>query len=376
MCVYYDLQRFWHDNRRNLMYKYKDIRAIHLEVTQNCQAACPMCDRNMNGEGINPHINLDELSLEDCKKIFSPAFISQLKTMYMCGNLGDPIIAQDTLEIFRYFRENNSNMWLSMNTNGGARDENWWMELAQIFAGSGAVIFSVDGLRSTNHLYRQGVVWDNVERSMKAFVKGGGRARWDFLIFEHNQHQVEEAEALSKEWGFEKFVAKKTGRFITQDSKKKETHQAKDRKGKDTAELKKPDEKYQNKALSKQDKIIEKYGSMDAYYDAAPIVCKVKKENSLFITAEGLALPCCWTAGRMYKWWHKDPYIEQIWTHIDIAGGKNAIDARNGLKEVFNTGIFDTIERSWKSESCSLGKLKVCAMKCGAEFDPFAEQFK
>ena len=46
---------------------------------------------------------------------------------------------------------------------------------------------------------------------------------------------------------------------------------------------------------------------MDAYYDAAPIVCKVKKENSLFITAEGLALPCCWTAGRMYKWWHKDP---------------------------------------------------------------------
>ena len=376
MCVYYDLQRFWHDNRRNLMYKYKDIRAIHLEVTQNCQAACPMCDRNMNGEGINPHINLDELSLEDCKKIFSPAFISQLKTMYMCGNLGDPIIAQDTLEIFRYFRENNSNMWLSMNTNGGARDENWWMELAQIFAGSGAVSFSVDGLRSTNHLYRQGVVWDNVERSMKAFVKGGGRSRWDFLIFEHNQHQVEEAEALSKEWGFEKFVAKKTGRFITQDSKKKETHQAKDRKGKDTAELKKPDEKYQNKALSKQDKIIEKYGSMDAYYDAAPIVCKVKKENSLFITAEGLALPCCWTAGRMYKWWHKDPYIEQIWTHIDIAGGKNAIDARNGLKEVFNTGIFDTIERSWKYESCSLGKLKVCAMKCGAEFDPFAEQFK
>ena len=376
MCVYYDLQRFWHDNRRNLMYKYKDIRAIHLEVTQNCQAACPMCDRNMNGEGINPHINLDELSLEDCKKIFSPAFISQLKTMYMCGNLGDPIIAQDTLEIFRYFRENNSNMWLSMNTNGGARDENWWMELAQIFAGSGAVIFSVDGLRSTNHLYRQGVVWDNVERSMKAFIKGGGRARWDFLIFEHNQHQVEEAEALAKEWGFEKFVAKKTGRFITQDSKKKETHQAKDRKGKDTAELKKPDEKYQNKALSKQDKIIEKYGSMDAYYDAAPIVCKVKKENSLFITAEGLALPCCWTAGRMYKWWHKDPYIEQIWTHIDIAGGKNAIDARNGLKEVFNTGIFDTIERSWKYESCSLGKLKVCAMKCGAEFDPFAEQFK
>ena len=71
------------------MYRYEDIRTIHLEVTQNCQAACPMCDRNMNGEGINPHINLDELSLEDCKNIFSCPQ-KQLNTMYMCGNLGDP----------------------------------------------------------------------------------------------------------------------------------------------------------------------------------------------------------------------------------------------------------------------------------------------
>ena len=54
------------------MYEYKDIKSIHLEVTQNCQANCPMCDRNMNGKGINPHINLDELSLEDCKRIFTP----------------------------------------------------------------------------------------------------------------------------------------------------------------------------------------------------------------------------------------------------------------------------------------------------------------
>ena len=40
------------------MYTYEDIRTIHLEVTQNCQAACPMCDRNCNGEGVNPHIKL------------------------------------------------------------------------------------------------------------------------------------------------------------------------------------------------------------------------------------------------------------------------------------------------------------------------------
>jgi len=355
------------------MYRYQDIKTIHLEVTQNCQASCPMCDRNMNGKGINPHINLDELSLLDCVDIFPPEFIKQLDTMYMCGNLGDPIVAKDTLEIFEYFRSHNPNMWLSMNTNAGAKNEEWWRQLAEVFGRMGAVIFSVDGLRDTNHLYRQGVVWDNVERNMRAFIDAGGRARWDYLIFEHNQHQVEEAEALANEWGCEKFIKKKTGRFITQDSKKKESHQAVNRKGKETQELKKPDAKYLNKALSKQDVIINKYGTMDAYYDAAPIVCKVKKENSLFITAEGLALPCCWTAGRMYKWWHKNPKVEQIW---DFIPDKSVLDARKGLYKVFDSGIFEDIQNSWSKPSCGTGKLKVCSMKCGAEFDPFAEQFK
>lgn len=355
------------------MYKVNDIRTIHLEVTQNCQASCPMCDRNMNGEGVNPHINLDELTLEDCKRIFKPNFIAQLNTMYMCGNLGDPIVARDTLEIFKYFREHNPNMWLSMNTNAGARDETWWTELAQTLGRMGAVIFSVDGLSDTNHIYRQGVNWNNVERAMRSFIAAGGRARWDFLVFEHNQHQVDEAQELATNIGFEKFVAKKTGRFVTAKVDPKEKHQAKDRKGNDTAELKKPNEKYQNSALKKQDIIINKYGSMDAYYDAAPIRCKVKNEGSLFITAEGLALPCCWTAGRMYKWWNKDPKVEQIW---DFIPDKAKLDARRGLEEVFATGIFDEIEASWNKTSCKEGKLKVCAMKCGAEFDPYAEQFK
>jgi MoaA/NifB/PqqE/SkfB family radical SAM enzyme len=316
---------------------------------------------------------LSELTLDDCKRIFEPEFIAQLNTMYMCGNLGDPIVARDTLEIFKYFREHNDKMWLSMNTNAGAKSVEWWAELASVFGRMGAVIFSVDGLRDTNHLYRQGVVWDNVERNMRAFIDAGGRARWDFLIFEHNQHQVDEAEALANEWGCERFIKKKTGRFVTAQSKKKESHQAVDRKGNETTELKKPDDKFQNAAIKQYDKVEKKHGSMDAYYDRAEIHCKVKEEGNLFITAEGLAMPCCWTAGRMYKWWHKDPKVEQIWDFIpDIS----ALQARNGLEAVFDTGIFDSIQASWNKPSCGTGKLKVCAMKCGAEFDPFAEQFK
>jgi len=360
------------------MYNYKDIKQVHLEVTQRCQAACPMCDRNENGGPDNRHINNTELSLDDCKKIFSVDFINQLSTMYMCGNLGDPIVAHDTLEIFKYFREHNPTMWLSMNTNAGAKDEAWWADLARTIGRHGAVIFSVDGLSDTNHLYRQNVKWDNVERNMKAFISAGGRARWDFIIFGHNEHQVEEAKALAAEWGVEKFQLKKSGRFFTASNKGKDKHQAQNRKGQQTQLIEKPKKlDHQNLALLKQKEIEKTYGSMTEYYNSCSINCKAIEKQEIFITAEGSLMPCCWTAGRMYKWWHLDPKVEQIWDHIDAAGGLSAIDViENDLREVMEGPILKSIEDSWKLNSVQEGKLGVCAMKCGSEFDPFSSQFQ
>jgi len=359
------------------MYRYEEIETVHLEITQKCQAACPMCDRNENGGVDNRHITNAELSLEDCQSIFTPAFIQQLNTMYMCGNLGDPIVARDTLEVFDYFRSNNQTMWLSMNTNAGAKSTDWWRELARIINGAGAVIFSVDGLRDTNHLYRQNVVWDNVERNMRAFIEAGGRARWDFIIFGHNEHQVEEAEQLAHDWGVERFQKKKSARFFTATSESKDFHQARNRKGEQTQVIAKPTKKENiNLALLKQKEIEKTYGSMSDYYNKCKIQCKVATEKNIFITAEGLLMPCCWTAGRMYKWWHKDPRVEQIWDYIDRAGGKQGIDViHNNLQSVMNGNLLSSIENSWGLPSIEQGKLGVCAMKCGTEFDPFRAQF-
>ena len=351
---------------------------VHLEVTQRCQAACPMCDRNENGGADNRHITNAELSLEDCKQIFPVDFIQQLDTMYMCGNLGDPIVARDTLEIFRYFRQHNPTMWLSMNTNAGAKDETWWRELAQVLGRMGTVIFSVDGLSDTNHLYRQNVVWDNVERNMRAFIAAGGRARWDFIVFGHNEHQVEQAQQLAAEWGVERFQKKKSARFFTANSEQKDVHQARNRKGEQTQAIAKPTKtENQNLALLKQKEIEKSYGSMRDYYDKCSINCKAIEKKEIFITAEGLLMPCCWTGGRMYKWWHKDYRVEQIWDHIDRAGGKQAISVlEHGIKKVMQGPLLSSITDSWTIDSVSQGKLGVCAMKCGTEFDPFAEQFK
>lgn len=359
------------------MYKLEDIREIHLEITQKCQAACSMCDRNMNGGDLNPHLKLDELTINDIKRIFSPEFIKQLTALQLCGNHGDPIIADDLLETVKYFREHNPTMWVSINTNAGARSADWWTELAKLIGRYGFVIFSVDGLEDTNHLYRQNVQWHIVERSMRSFIAAGGRARWDFLVFEHNEHQVEEAREFANAIGFERFIVKKSARFVTESTMPKDSHQAVNKKGQKTIQLRKPNEINQNPALMKQHLILEKFGSMDNYYDKTEIVCRVKDKGGLYVSAEGIILPCCWTAGRMYKWWVTEYKKDQIWRFIDNAGGKDAINAKLvGLEGVFQTKIFEDIEASWSKNSCNEGKARVCAMKCSKEFDVVGSQYE
>lgn len=169
-----------------------------------------MCDRvTLDGE-LNPRLNNISLSLENVKAIFSKNFIQQLDEMYMCGNVGDPMMAPDCVEIFEYFRECNPKIKLFMNTNGGARKPEFWHNLAKVID---RVTFSIDGLEDTNHIYRKGVSWYNVMNNVQAFLDAGGRAKWDYLVFAHNEHQIAEAESLSKELGFESFVPKATSRY-------------------------------------------------------------------------------------------------------------------------------------------------------------------
>jgi MoaA/NifB/PqqE/SkfB family radical SAM enzyme len=310
------------------------------------------------------------LSSADYYEMFPSSFVEQLDSMYMCGNLGDPCVSNYAGEGFRYFRHANPKMWLGMNTNGGARLDYFWEDLADLDV---VVTFSIDGLEDTNHLYRQHVKWERVMENVKAFINRGGRAKWDFIVFKHNEHQVDKARQLSKDMGFEKFQVKKTGRFFsTVQHKGKDSHQATNRKGEDTQKLEKPKDKYVNSALKKEKNLVAEHGSMDAYYDKTPISCKATDKSEIFVTAESHVFPCCWTAGQQYKWYW-GPREAPIWKLI---GDPKNISLRNhSLRDIIEGPFFKAIKDSWSCSSVNEGKLKVCANKCGIGFDAFKEQF-
>ena len=336
------------------MYKHSDISHVHFEPTQKCQALCPMCDRTNN-----KHLKNAELSVKQFKQILDSDFIKQLNSFLMCGNHGDPMIAKDTLDMYEWLCYNNSKLYLHMTTNGGGRSDEWWKNIAKVFGNNGRVTFSVDGLEDTNHLYRVNVNWERVENSMDVFTQAGGKGLWVFLIFEHNEHQVEEAERMAKLFGLE-FVKKKTGRWV-QSYKGNKIDKKQTSKGN---EIKPPSsEEYQNKSVNKYDTLIKKYGDFNSYLDATTIKCK----------SEGLVTPCFWTAGKLYKTYETIGQ-NQIWSYIDDIKNINAL--HKPLRDIIEGDFFNKIEQSWNLPSCSNGKSKVCAEKCGTGFDAFGDQWK
>lgn len=355
------------------MYRYDDIRQLHIEMTTRCNASCPLCSRNVLGGPVATGLPLVELSLEDVREILPREFIQQLELTYLCGNYGDPIVASDTLEVLSYLRDSNPKMKIGIYTNGSARNREYWSTLADLVD---YCRFGIDGLKDTNHIYRRGTVWSKILESVSAFVSAGGRAEWDFIVFRHNEHQVDEARQLSKQLEFARFNAKRTARFMhPRNGRKLRRVRVLNRKGGVDYYLEEP------VLLRNRNSMVESlstdsstYRDFDDYLQTTTISCKAALNNSIYVSAEGEVYPCCWT-GMRYRWYSSDT-VEHMSSLIDeCRGGRAEIDGRSRhIRDIVEGQLFtELIPRAWSRGPLGTTRLKVCARVCGKQ-DMYASQ--
>lgn len=189
------------------------VKTLHIEASSVCNAACPMCPREINPL-FNKSTDAISITLEQIQEKFDVDFIKQLELVYLCGSYGDPAACPDCIKILKYLREVNDRVCLGLHSNGGLRNTKWWEELGKILSRTGDYCrFGIDGLKDTNHIYRVNTDFDKVMDNAQAFISSGGQAVWEFIVFEHNEHQVEEARRMSKELGFVDFIEKVSRRF-------------------------------------------------------------------------------------------------------------------------------------------------------------------
>ena len=396
------------------MYNYENIVNVHFEVSSLCNAECPVCNRRMSGGPKNPVMIERAVTLEQFKKWFSVDFLKQLRQLLLCGNYGDPMTAPELIPILRYFREINPYASISMNTNAGGRDKKFWEDLSDVIGGNGRVVFSVDGLKDTNHLYRKGVNWDKVMSAMTAFTSTKkAQAVWEFLVFEHNQHQIAEARQLSEQLGFSEFWPKKAMGFMNGDDGTPVIRTL-NTDGSFAYNLYSPDDEWKNDAIktptirykelpSEASNIVMKLEDITQTFDYkesteksfktiikndlegiekldnCEIVCEAlqfeymhydKKKistQSIFVTSTGAVFPCCFTAS---KYWGTASYeTMQLRDFVESYGEETiTLSDTRDIRDIIQSDIMQTgyVDR-WNKNTVGEGKLYTCGVFCGKD---------
>jgi len=359
------------------MFKFSQLKQIHLEISSRCQASCPMCPRKYHGGVVNENLKLADWSLDDFKQVFAQELLDQIDLIYYCGNFGDPIMNNDLIEMCRYVTESAPKVTQRIHTNGGARSTQWWKDLYKVLPENHMIYFALDGLEDTHHLYRIGTTYDNVIRNARAFIEAGGNAEWVFIKFRHNEHQVEEAQRRSKELGFKRFTVKNTTRFI-EDKK----FNVVDENNNTLYYLEPPSD---NKVVFVNNHTILNHKKI---LGQSEINCYVLGTKEIYIDAQKNVFPCCFLAGTPYHYQAKEQPKDELQLHIrqfhdalldqyhdfvrDLGGIEKLSAVKYSVKEIIERSEWQTVWQKYWDEK----KLYTCARVCGkTEFSKPKDQF-
>ncbi len=290
------------------------VTHLHIEASSYCNAHCPGCPRNAYGYPLEGFYNKTHLSPESMHRIL--AKFSEVRSILFCGNHGDPMMNPDIVELCEV------NKQITIATNGGIGKLEDYESLANNKVN---ITFGIDGLEDTNHLYRQGVKWDNLMKRVSTFIKAGGKATWQFIRFKHNMDQVERAKSLSKQMGFENFFTMDVGR--------------------NNMPAIQPDKSISHWILPPNADAEPQDFDVDAYlemrynpvnlnqpkYDSPKLSCE-HLDGSVYVNSDGELFPCCY---------HGFGHIDRPKVYLND---------------------FDKLKSTWNTKNCN----QVCAESCGA----------
>lgn len=244
------------------MKKYKQITT---ELTFRCNAKCAACHR------FKPlRINLNDkkytITVDNFKKLFYPEFLNNLEWLVINGNFGDSIMNKDFRNILSYVKEHDTK--INIHTNGSLHNKDYWLDIGNILTSEDIINFDLDGLSDTHAIYRQNTKFENVFNNARTVISTGRpKVNWKFIVFEHNEHQIEEARELAKINNFTNFSIIKTPRQTFAPLKSKFTH---------------------DKLQKNLDNVEKK------------IHCIWNKLNKWYVSPDGLVFRCCYTGSHYY----------------------------------------------------------------------------
>ena len=322
---------------------YKEIDTVEFDLNTVCNSYCPPCHRYTVQDGElyhNPYVKLGvNLELDVIEKVFSNDRLSDDCFVDLVGLVGEPIAHPNFMEIIDIIYKHRPNAAINLHTNGGLRTEKMFYDLGKKFNKHSWIKFSLDGLEDTNGIYRIGVDYNKVVANMRAFIDGGGRAIWKFVTFKWNEHQVEQAKALSEEYGCENFQQ----------------------------DWDVNDQDIDTFMAAANTKINKKVASRVADFIEVPknrsrkIKDRCFSYKKIYVNAHGYVIPCCMFNGSFTY----ESMREQTLNFIKEDRGEywNSL-YRNDLETIMSDTWWQKLKDSFETGPCD-----ICVSQCGVKLD-------
>ncbi|MGQ9627416.1 MAG: radical SAM/SPASM domain-containing protein [Anaerolineae bacterium] len=179
---------------------------LTLDPSSVCQLHCPFCPTGLR-EG---HRARTLMSLEFFKRIMDELGLYLFRLdLY---NWGEPLLNKHFVDMVRYAKQ--SNIWVCTSTNLSLGLSDHQVE-DLVTSGLDKLIISLDGVTEEKYLkYRFDGNFELVMENMRAIVRkkrelGLNRPAvvWQFLVFRHNEEDIETAKRMAAEIGVELYLA-------------------------------------------------------------------------------------------------------------------------------------------------------------------------
>lgn len=290
----------------------KTLEWIDIELTSFCNIKCKGCFRVLS-DYKDDILNKTYLDLDTIKEKFQKDMFPNIKIINFCGSVDEPCSHPQFHDIIKHFAA-----WgchINIATNGSLRTIQWWEKLAKELTCSHRVTWGIDGSDELSEVYRQGSSFQKVQKNFRAFIAAGGQSVWQFISFEHNEHQLETAKQMAKDEGFRDFKTIISHRKDTKDVK-------------------------------------HKRAKVDRNPKPQPCIsCKYANQKRIFVNHMGNVIPCCHLNSKMLEFpvSHKikDKFEDLLVEHDYL----NDINLKNvSLDQAMNSKVWNGIKDSWTDD--------------------------
>ncbi len=169
---------------------YFEGRKINIESTFRCTLECPKCQRqSIRRQGFKiPGVDMPWDDFLKIAKFFK-------KGLIFCGQVSDPVFNPKMIEMLKYCYDNKIPIYI--NTAASQKPMEWYEEAFEANP-KATWVFSIDGLPKDSHKYRINQDGPKLFEVAKLCAKRGLTPRWQYIVFNYNENNIEEARQMAK----------------------------------------------------------------------------------------------------------------------------------------------------------------------------------